>query len=137
MRQESRITKQSNKPTIPRTTPARARERSVAHLRDKMQDLGVDMEGTEEVIISYHFADSVIECGVYFVSFFRLILPEHVVGLVHFHVRDLNLDQLNDSRPRLRTDLLLGVRRDHQEMNRVSRTLQYVELSFSYFSVIK
>lgn len=49
MRQESRITKQSNKPTIPRTAPARVRERSVSTLRNKMQDLGVDMDETEEV----------------------------------------------------------------------------------------
>ncbi|XP_065206622.1 nucleolar GTP-binding protein 1 [Planococcus citri] len=48
MRQESRITKQSNKPTIPRNAPARVRERSVSTLRDKMQDLGVDMSETEE-----------------------------------------------------------------------------------------
>lgn len=48
MRQESRITKQSNKPTIPRTAPARVRERSVSTLRNKMQDLGVDMAESEQ-----------------------------------------------------------------------------------------
>ena len=48
MREETRV-ETSSKPTIPRTAPARARERSVSNLRDKMEDLGVTMSGTEDV----------------------------------------------------------------------------------------
>lgn len=48
-RQTALVEKSSNKPTIPRTAPARARERSTSRLRDTMENLGVSMEGTEEV----------------------------------------------------------------------------------------
>ena len=48
MRQETRV-ETSSKPTIPRTAPARARDRSVVDLRDKMEDLGVTMTGTDDV----------------------------------------------------------------------------------------
>lgn len=49
-RNESRISRQSSKPTTPRTAPARARGRSATDFRNRMEDLGVDMEGTDEVI---------------------------------------------------------------------------------------
>ena len=52
MRQETRV-EASTKPTLPRSAPARARERSVSHLRDKMEDLGVNMAGTEDVSYSF------------------------------------------------------------------------------------
>lgn len=55
MRQESRIVKQSCKPVIPRTAPARVRERSVSNFRNKMEDLGVSMEGTDNVNIIFKF----------------------------------------------------------------------------------
>lgn len=48
MRQETRV-ETSSKPTIPRTAPARVRERSTSNLRDKMEDLGVSMTGTQDV----------------------------------------------------------------------------------------
>lgn len=48
MRQETRVAA-TKKPTIPRTTPARVRERSVTDLRDKMEDLGVSMDNTDDV----------------------------------------------------------------------------------------
>lgn len=48
-RQTALVEKTSNKPIIPRTTPARARERSTSCLRDTMTNLGVSMEGTEDV----------------------------------------------------------------------------------------
>ncbi|KAF0764910.1 nucleolar GTP-binding protein 1, partial [Aphis craccivora] len=47
-RNESRISRQSSKPTTPRTAPARARGRSATDFRNRMEDLGVDMEGTDE-----------------------------------------------------------------------------------------
>ncbi|KAK7605461.1 hypothetical protein V9T40_007319 [Parthenolecanium corni] len=47
-RQTALVEKTSNKPIIPRTTPARARERSTSCLRDTMTNLGVSMEGTED-----------------------------------------------------------------------------------------
>lgn len=50
-RNESRITRQSNKPVTPRTAPAQARGRSASDFRSRMEDLGVDMEDTKEVII--------------------------------------------------------------------------------------
>lgn len=51
MKEESRVNKQSKKPTMPRTSLAKGRDRSVKKLRSQMQDLGVDMSGTE----SAHF----------------------------------------------------------------------------------
>lgn len=48
MRQETRVAS-SGKPTIPRTAPARARERKVSQLCDTMEELGVNMENTEDV----------------------------------------------------------------------------------------
>ncbi|XP_020285102.1 nucleolar GTP-binding protein 1 [Pseudomyrmex gracilis] len=47
MRDEARITKASTKPIIPRTSGAKVRDRSVAKLKREMEDLGVDMENTE------------------------------------------------------------------------------------------
>lgn len=47
MRDESRVNKQNKKPTMPRTTTAKGRERSVTKLRSQMEDLGVDMSGTD------------------------------------------------------------------------------------------
>ncbi|XP_046993099.1 nucleolar GTP-binding protein 1 [Schistocerca americana] len=48
MKQEAAILKNSTKPVMPRTTAARARDRSVSRLRAEMSELGVDMSGTEE-----------------------------------------------------------------------------------------
>ncbi len=55
MRQEARIVKQSSKPIVPRTAPAKARDRSVSKLRNKMEDLGVTMAGTDDVIWFFEF----------------------------------------------------------------------------------
>jgi nucleolar GTP-binding protein len=52
-RNESRISRQSSKPTTPRTAPAKARGRSATDFRSRMEDLGVDMEDTENVIIYF------------------------------------------------------------------------------------
>jgi len=41
---ESRLKKSSNKPTMPRTTGAKKRERSVSSLRTKMSELGVELD---------------------------------------------------------------------------------------------
>ena len=49
MAQERAIVKNSTKPVVPRTAPAKARGRSVTRLRSEMTDLGVDMSGTEDV----------------------------------------------------------------------------------------
>lgn len=48
MKHESRIDSTS-KPKLPRNSAAKARDRSVAKLKDQMENLGVDMEGTEDV----------------------------------------------------------------------------------------
>lgn len=48
LKDESRLVKQSTKPVMPRTSRARARDRSTTKLRDEMEKLGVDMSGTEE-----------------------------------------------------------------------------------------
>lgn len=45
---EARINKASTKPVMPRTAVARGRSRSVAKLREQMEDLGVDMDDTEK-----------------------------------------------------------------------------------------
>lgn len=77
-RNESRISRQSSKPTTPRTAPARARGRSATDLRSRMEDLGVDMEGTEEVII--YNVNCISRTKL---IFYRLILQKHVDVLVH------------------------------------------------------
>lgn len=47
LKDESRLVKQSTKPVMPRTSRARARDRSTTKLRDEMEKLGVDMSGSE------------------------------------------------------------------------------------------
>lgn len=47
MKHEARITKNSTKPVIPRTSTAKVRERSVSRLQKQMSQLGVDVEGEE------------------------------------------------------------------------------------------
>ncbi|XP_012217924.2 nucleolar GTP-binding protein 1-like [Linepithema humile] len=47
MKDEARITKASTKPVMPRTAAAKLRDRSVTKLKEQMEDLGVDMEATE------------------------------------------------------------------------------------------
>lgn len=54
LKDESRLVKQSTKPVMPRTSRARARDRSTTKLRDEMEKLGVDMSGTEQA----HFTRS-------------------------------------------------------------------------------
>lgn len=51
MREEARVTKASTKPVMPRTAAAKVRGRSVAKLKEQMENLGVDMEDTENVSI--------------------------------------------------------------------------------------
>ncbi|XP_017878203.1 nucleolar GTP-binding protein 1 [Ceratina calcarata] len=47
MKDEARIQKASTKPVMPRTTAAKLRDRSVSKLKEQMEDLGLDMEDTE------------------------------------------------------------------------------------------
>lgn len=47
MKDEARVMKASTKPVMPRTAAAKVRDRSVAKLKGQMEDLGVDMEDTE------------------------------------------------------------------------------------------
>uniref|UniRef100_A0A6M2DLQ9 Nucleolar GTP-binding protein 1 n=1 Tax=Xenopsylla cheopis TaxID=163159 RepID=A0A6M2DLQ9_XENCH len=47
LRDETRVNKASTKPKLPRTAVAKVRERSVSRLRSEMENLGVDMSGTE------------------------------------------------------------------------------------------
>lgn len=46
LREETRVNKQCAKPVMPRTSAARARDRSVSRLRTEMEGLGVDMADT-------------------------------------------------------------------------------------------
>ncbi|XP_076376365.1 nucleolar GTP-binding protein 1-like [Megalopta genalis] len=48
MKDEAMIQKASTKPVMPRTAVARGRNRSVTKLKEQMEDLGIDMEGTEK-----------------------------------------------------------------------------------------
>lgn len=48
---EARVNKASTKPHMPRTAAAKTRGRSVTRLREQMEDMGVDMEDTEDVSI--------------------------------------------------------------------------------------
>lgn len=48
MRDESRIIKQCTKPKLPRTSAAKTRGRSVSRLRNEMENLGVDMNETDD-----------------------------------------------------------------------------------------
>ena len=52
MKDEAMVNKQSTKPVVPRTAPAKSRGRSVSRLKNEMEDLGVDMEDTENVNIN-------------------------------------------------------------------------------------
>lgn len=52
MKDEARILKASTKSIMPRTAAAKTRDRSVAKLKEQMEDLGVDMEDTENVSAS-------------------------------------------------------------------------------------
>ncbi|XP_033357899.1 nucleolar GTP-binding protein 1 [Bombus vosnesenskii] len=47
MKDEARILKASTKPVMPRTAAAKLRDRSVSKLKEQMEDLGIDMEDTE------------------------------------------------------------------------------------------
>ncbi|CAD1474489.1 unnamed protein product, partial [Heterotrigona itama] len=47
MKDEARIQKASTKPVMPRTAMAKLRDRSVSKLKEQMEDLGIDMENTE------------------------------------------------------------------------------------------
>lgn len=58
MKDEARITKASTKPIMPRTAASKVRDRSVAKLKGQMEELGVDMEGTENVSIIHEIYKS-------------------------------------------------------------------------------
>lgn len=61
MKEEARVTKASTKPVMPRTTAAKLRDRSVAKLKEQMEDLGVDMEDTKNVsIVNFLLVDKYI-----------------------------------------------------------------------------
>ncbi|RVE48745.1 hypothetical protein evm_006519 [Chilo suppressalis] len=47
LKDESRLTKQSTKPVMPRTSRARVKDRSTGKLREEMEKLGVDMSSTQ------------------------------------------------------------------------------------------
>ncbi|XP_066599576.1 nucleolar GTP-binding protein 1 [Prorops nasuta] len=47
MKDEARVQKASTKPVMPRTAAVKARSRSVTKLREQMEELGVDMQDTE------------------------------------------------------------------------------------------
>ncbi|XP_003701539.1 nucleolar GTP-binding protein 1 [Megachile rotundata] len=47
MKDEARIVKASTKPVIPRTVTAKGRDRSVSKLKEQMEDLGIDMQDSE------------------------------------------------------------------------------------------
>lgn len=54
LKDSSRLVKQSTKPVMPRTSRARAKDRTTAQLRHEMEKLGVDMSDTQEA----HFTRS-------------------------------------------------------------------------------
>ncbi|XP_048489366.1 nucleolar GTP-binding protein 1 [Plutella xylostella] len=64
LKDESRLTKQSTKPVMPRTTRARGRERSTTRLRDEMEKLGVDMSETKDAHFTRRRARSRSASGV-------------------------------------------------------------------------
>lgn len=51
IKEEARVMKASTKPIMPRTAGAKVRDRSVAKLKEQMEDLGVDMEDTKNVSV--------------------------------------------------------------------------------------
>lgn len=53
MKDEARVMKASTKPVMPRTAASKVRDRSVTKLKEQMEDLGVDMEDTENVSATY------------------------------------------------------------------------------------
>ncbi|CAG9133644.1 unnamed protein product [Plutella xylostella] len=64
LKDESRLTKQSTKPVMPRNTRARGRERSTTRLRDEMEKLGVDMSETKDAHFTRRRARSRSASGV-------------------------------------------------------------------------
>lgn len=48
LKDESRINKASTKPVMPRTAACKTRGRSVGRLREQMEDLGIDMDDSED-----------------------------------------------------------------------------------------
>lgn len=84
LRQESHVKKQSTKPVTPRTTTARARERSVGRLREEFENLGVDMTETEEVSYQYLYIRCLLPLIIphhKLILFFRPTSLEHEVEL--------------------------------------------------------
>lgn len=57
LREEKRLAHRKNKPIIPRTKTPKLKERSASKLRDTMENLGVDMSGTENA----NFTKSVVD----------------------------------------------------------------------------
>ncbi|XP_037947888.1 nucleolar GTP-binding protein 1-like [Teleopsis dalmanni] len=57
LRDDKRLSSKKNKPVMPRNKQAKVRDRSVSKLRETMQNLGVDMSGTENA----NFTKSVVD----------------------------------------------------------------------------
>ncbi|XP_011177879.1 nucleolar GTP-binding protein 1 [Zeugodacus cucurbitae] len=67
LRDDRRLASKKNKPAIPRHKQPKVRDRSVAKLRETMQNLGVDMSGTENANFTKSVVDlrrSVVPVGV-------------------------------------------------------------------------
>lgn len=57
LRDEKRLTSRKNKPIIPRNKQPKVRDRSVTKLRETMENLGVDMSGTENANFTKNVVD--------------------------------------------------------------------------------
>ena len=57
LRDEKRLGHRKNKPTIPRNKQPKVRDRSVSKLRETMENLGVDMSGTEKANFTKNVVD--------------------------------------------------------------------------------
>lgn len=82
MKDEARILKASTKPVMPRTAASKVRDRSVCKLKEEMEELGVDMEDTENVNIKIKYLKNIKFSSELFSSkrvILHLIIPKSLL----------------------------------------------------------
>ena len=92
IREEARINKASTKPVMPRTAGAKVRGRSVSRLKEELEELGVDMEDTENVRELFYF---------HYLSFLDYIyMGKLFTNLIHLQIYRHTSRKLRNARGR-------------------------------------
>lgn len=148
MREEARIMKASTKPIMPRTATAKVRDRSVAKLKEQMEDLGVDMEDTENVSVNIYIEfkydqENYLEYIVVFLLLLYYCVLIDTIAYIYYYcdfflIRHISNEQEDD--PDRIQNLLVNacvwnqchnrvsvVCQDHHEMKWVLKTWRYVK----------